>query len=88
MPSYLQRLRGNTRTQVTPCWLHEDDAIAAAADLENIRVVTNDGWADNAPFPRKIGFASQGAREVMAERWWASEVERLTEDYRSLSGQG
>lgn len=87
MPSYLQRLRGTTRTQITPCWLHEDDAKRAAADLENIQVVTNDRWANNAPFP-KVGFHSQGVREVMAERWWAGEVEREVRRYHSLGDDG
>lgn len=86
MPSYLQRLHGTTRTQVTPCWLHEEDATKAAADLENIRVVTNDRWANIAPFG-KLGSASEGVRELMAERWWAGEVDRLTALYRGLAGR-
>lgn len=83
MPSYLQRRTGATRTQVTPCWLHEDDAKSALGDMENLEVVSNDRWAGLAPFG-KIGFHSAGAREIRAELFWAGEVERLISEFHAL----
>lgn len=87
MPYYLARRRGTATTQVTPCWLHEEDAQAAIGDMETLEVAGG-WWASRAVFPRKIGFNVKRPRELMAERYWQGELEREMDRYYELCRSG